>query len=630
MPSRGPRNRRQNQEETPSDPKVKGAGRVGGTRAKPVIYKQDKLKAGLLVTEELDKAIADCKARVARISKECRAHNRKFRDAEFDLENDRWNTLHGLNAPETPYSPSDIQRISQLFSKPSFFGTGESARANDIHQGALGDCWFLSALATISGMKGLVEKLCVARDELVGVYGFIFFRETTWVPVIIDDLLFTSIPKWEELSITEKSLYHDRKEHYDALARKGGRGLYFARCGGEEGAKETWVPLIEKAYAKLHGDYQSLNGGFCGEALEDLTGGVSTIVRVKDILDTEQFWHEELVKANQDRLFGCSLTFTSSARNNNAYLYQHGPRWESCLLLAGKRFVVLRNPWGDTNSEWNGKWSDGDEAWTLEWLQRLPEIGHAFGRHDGQFVMEYCDFLTTWDDIDRTLVFDSSYVMSSQMLQVDVRPLPSCYTYGDVSFTIEIPEKSPAVIVLSRLDERYFTDLAVRSAWHFDLSLFKAGEPEPIIESVHGTYRGVMRSINFEVDLEPGEYVVHVRIGRNYTAGANWYAEGFAKWNDRKLSKVLTERAKSRALAANFQPSKEYNNLPVPLEAIGGKSLAELTLNAKGATYRRQLFEKMRGAALAAALEAQEGGGAEEEAEEEAGDGEADWRGSCR
>ena len=34
-------------------------------------------------------------------------------------------------------------------------------------------------------------------------------------------------------------------------------------------------PLMEKAYAKFHGDYASISGGFTSEAIEDLTGSVN-------------------------------------------------------------------------------------------------------------------------------------------------------------------------------------------------------------------------------------------------------------------------------------------------------------------------------------------------------------------
>lgn len=73
--------------------------------------------------------------------------------------------MHGLGPEDDPYTPSDVQRATQIFDKPSFFVEG--ADSNDIVQGKMGDCWFLSALSTMSTAKGLVEKFCVAVGTLV-------------------------------------------------------------------------------------------------------------------------------------------------------------------------------------------------------------------------------------------------------------------------------------------------------------------------------------------------------------------------------------------------------------------------------------------------------------------------------
>lgn len=40
-------------------------------------------------------------------------------------------------------------------------------------------------------------------------------------------------------------------------------------------AYDLWLPLLEKAYAKIHGCYERIDGGTIGEVLETFSGGVS-------------------------------------------------------------------------------------------------------------------------------------------------------------------------------------------------------------------------------------------------------------------------------------------------------------------------------------------------------------------
>ncbi|KAJ7327524.1 hypothetical protein DFH08DRAFT_884706 [Mycena albidolilacea] len=531
--------------------------------------------SGLVVTSELDKALEECKATVAHIAKDCRAKNRKFRDIEFDLENDKYYCLNGLSPiPDETYTPSDIRRVSQIFEKPQFFVDG--ADSNDIVQGQLGDCWFLSALATMATADGLVEKFCVARDEEIGVYGFIFFKDDHWVHVIIDDLLYTAIPKFEELNYNEKTLYHNDKELYNKAARKGSQTLYFAKSGTDG---ETWVPLIEKAYAKLHGDYASLSGGYACEAIEDLTGGVSSFIQSKDIFDIDKFWTEELMKANKDRLFGCYFYGLDGTRSGDpqakifGLIGNHAYSVLRAVEAKGKRFVVIRNPWGD--SEWTGPWSDGSKEWNAESLEILPILGHVFG-DDGEFVMEYSDFLECWDQIDRTLLFDANWTSSSHWLRVTARPLPSAWTYGDVCFTITIPKPSFTVIVLSQLDSRYFKDISGRAYWTFDFLLFKRGQAEPVATSSQPRFYS--RSVNLELDLEAGDYIVHVRLDRNVRADRekNYFETNSATWDQRKLSRALTMKAQSQSIASNFKAESQAKNLTIPVDALAGLNFADM------------------------------------------------------
>ena len=68
----------------------------------------------------------------------------------------------------------------------------------------------MAALGVLSNKPGLIEKVCVVRDELVGVYGFVFHRDGEWRSEIIDDKLYLTKPDYDE-SWIERNLIEDRQ-----------------------------------------------------------------------------------------------------------------------------------------------------------------------------------------------------------------------------------------------------------------------------------------------------------------------------------------------------------------------------------------------------------------------------------
>lgn len=198
------------------------------------------------------------------------------------------------------------------------------------------------------------------------------------------------VPKFESLTPDEQKLYHSDPNLYNSVARKGGKVLYFARS---EADGETWVPLIEKAYAKLHGNYASMNGGRAMQGIEDLTGGVCHSVP----LDPNKLWEDLSQSEHRSILYGCALQGIDNDRGMNTATRIYGlvTSHAYSVLRAkeynGKKFVVVRNPWG--TGEWKGRWSDGAKEWTPEWMPALSVLDHSFG-NDGQFIME-CKCLYT-------------------------------------------------------------------------------------------------------------------------------------------------------------------------------------------------------------------------------------------
>ncbi|KAJ4422545.1 hypothetical protein N0V82_002773 [Gnomoniopsis sp. IMI 355080] len=402
---------------------------------------------------------------------------------------------------ETVFHPKAVKRVVDIFDAPEFYIDGPTA--NDVRQGRDGDCWLMAALCTLSNKPGLIERCCVAHDQAVGVYGFVFHRDGEWFSEIIDDKLYLTKPDYDE-SLFERILWEDRErvnseEAYRKAYQSNSGALYFAQCVNPN---ETWLPLLEKAYAKAHGDYSAIEGGYGGEGIEDLTGGVTSEIYTTDILDKEHFWNEELMKVNQDFLFGCSTGVWGRGWGERKGIVElHAYSVLKAREIDGMRLVLLKNPWG--KHEWKGPWSDGSKEWTAEWLQKLD---HKFG-DDGSFWISYSDLLRKYQAFDRTRLFSSEWKVASIWTTLDI---PWTLDYHDTKFAFSLFKSGPVVIVFSQLDERYFKGLEGQYRFELSFRVHKAGEEDYVVRSQN--YYRMNRSVNVELDLDAGEYVVVVKV----------------------------------------------------------------------------------------------------------------------
>ncbi|KAJ4363859.1 hypothetical protein N0V95_000928 [Ascochyta clinopodiicola] len=521
------------------------------------------LANGKNAAESYGAAAQACRARVERIVRECERTNEKFTDPDFDIEVRSGNCLNGLmqwyedsehvsptptvsptrlgyaidtiiqakvlHHDVAPFSlndtanvllksrtnnpidePGAIHRVDWIFDKPKF--EIEGFTSSDVVQGANGDCWFIAALATVCSNQGLIQKVCVARDERCGVYGFAFHRDGEWIWTVVDDNLFVTKKDFDARGDTYDPT-GVKENMYKKTYQTGSEALYFASCAHEN---ETWLPLLEKAYAKVHGDYDAISGGISGEAVEDLTGGVTSKILTARVLDKERLW-KELKQVNIEFLFSVSSPEdhegNSDARRGlalgHAYSIINAVDATSEDNMNNHQLVLVRNPWGKRANaamgEWTGPWSDGSSEWTPYWMEKLK---HKFG-DDGLFWMSYEDLLKRFDLLDRTRLFDSTWTVVQNWISVSVAWVTG---YLNTKFSVEIKKKGMTVFQLCQLDDRYFRGLTGK--YTFDLHFIlqeKDAEAGDYIARARGAWFG-NRSISAEVVLEPGVYEVLPKI----------------------------------------------------------------------------------------------------------------------
>ena len=250
---------------------------------------------------------------------------------------------------------------------------------NDIKQGFLPNCWFLSALSSLAERPELVRRLILTQEyNEEGIYILRICKNGEWVNVTVDDY----IPCY-----------------YNA-------GPMFAHSNGNE----LWVLLLEKAYAKLHGNYIALKSGFSYHAMIDLSGCPTEHIKFssdrsdwEEIEDeAEEIW-EKLVEADEQ-----GYLISASTPGKDKLTTGEGKKPKAGLvpghaysIIQAKHYeeediklINIRNPWG--KFEWDGDWSDESDLWTEEMIDFFNPV---FDTKDGSFWMSLQDFFPRFKSV---------------------------------------------------------------------------------------------------------------------------------------------------------------------------------------------------------------------------------------
>jgi len=410
--------------------------------------------------------------------------SQKFTDEEFAP-----NSTVSIGGP---YSKFPFRRVSEILDHIAVFADGIDP--NDIRQGLLNDAYLLSAIACLAEEPTLIERLFLTEEaNRAGLYALWLCDNGVWRPILLDDYL-------------------------PCRQYSGAYFPAFAQCK----AGEIWVPLLEKAYAKIHGSYFNMEAGLCHYAMRDFTG--APIEELYDENDADKLWDFIFNGVNNEYFLACSTELVEDKEEATEGL----AKGHSYTILDARevrsnrgeeRLIMIRNPW-DT-FEWKGAWSNESELWTEE-LRR--QVNYPKDEEEGIFWMNIQDyqkyFPVTWVCKYRK---DNNYYSVS-------------FNHTNTNYNvlrIKVPTRQEVTISLNQRDRRFFKN-SNHPDYFYSYSRILLGKVEKNgLEYITGNASGFDRNLQATQILEPGTYLLTVEVNwnQNYHRDFNvsFYTDGELK-----------------------------------------------------------------------------------------------------
>ncbi len=493
-------------------------------------------------------------------------------------------SLFGAGVPQGLVWTRYSQRCSGLLSVIS---------PDDVRQGDLGDCYFVSAMAAAAQVPDRISRLFVTKslDPALGAYMLRVWVNGAEQEVLVDDCV--PINPISGLPAFVKSQ-----------------------------SQQLWVILLEKCWAKVCGSYQNIIKGTAAEAFRFLTGAPCDRLE-HDEFSPEQMW-AQLVLAIRSQHIVCGSAGNSES-NVDKMCEAAGLTWNHGYSLLGsseltlpsgktERLLLLKNPLGSTR--WRGDWWKGSPKWAPSLISQLPG-GRLLSEDTGAFYMSVADYLRYFR---ATYICRESKGLVCSSLTC---PMPPS---GDTPTVVRIRLDSPAkssVFTVCQAGQRFVRmvdpNYAPRRV-HAVLGRLGANPGE--IEYLDGGLGGQEDvSVSPPTELSPGEYVMYIELDPCGTSSAQTPESSkfvFSVYSETRAAltadSALDEAAANKILADMMRSCAKKLSEPKDYSEHGDPAIIKYSAindskagfgyiyyvnnSHKNALYELLTFTKMKGVAL--------------------------------
>ena len=412
-----------------------------------------------------------------------------------------------------------FQRLSEvldlkeynLLKEPKDLKTNPTLLSNDIIQGELSDNYLLSALSVLAESPGRIKRLfnsnTLNSQGCVEVNCYLHGEPTI---ILLDDY------------IVVKTL----KEEFQVEGSSVPNKIAFAQISS---SKNVWPLFLEKAFAKIHLNYENICSGDCTDALEFFSPApIETFYH--SVLKSEIF---PIIKnaLEKNLIVMCDINCPSNSKEfkmlkslglvtNHAYSVIDTAELSD---IKGKsiNLIKVKNKWG--TNEWEGDWSDKSTKWTESFKKAL----NLEEKEDGIFWISAEDYLKFYTTTYISYEKENYYYQNARLTFDNQKPVNF--------FKIKIPQNCNGSIVVNQKNSRIYKTLKKENANHYGSMLVFKYEKGKVVAL--GNDSGKKNRMFVNGDFNKGDYFVAL----NFPFNNDYPVKDEPSYNDKRFSSEVFE-----------------------------------------------------------------------------------------